>query len=326
MDIAGPESVPPGQSTQLTITAHLSDGSTRDVSGDATWRSSLPSVLSVAAGGVTTGVKLGEAVVSVTVPRPNLNSITRTRELLVLPPGTYRLSGIVSDVLGPISGAKVEIASGPATGQSTLTGGTGEYRLFGVAGETRLLVTRSGFEAAPLTVDVTGHQTQNVEIRASGTRRDISGTYTLAINAAFHCRTLPDRVKTRTYAAVVTQNGSVAEVTLSGARFVIGPGARGNRFRGRVGETAAEFAISSYPQSVDGIYFPMPDHPEVVEDLSPGYLIYAGPLSVSINSAGLASGDLFGSIMAVSDLNRITNSDVTCASPYGPGHRFEFSR
>jgi hypothetical protein len=326
IDLAAPESVPPGPSAQLSVTGVLTDGSTRDVTNQSIWRTSATGTLNVSPAGLASGLKPGEGIVSVSVPRPNLNALTRTRELLVLPAGTFRLTGTVSDSFGLMAEVTVAVTGGPAAGQSSVTGATGEYRLYGVSGETPLRISRGGYQTLEPSVHVSGHQKQDFDLRPAGSRRDVSGTYTLTITAAGHCRTWPEPFRTRRYTATVDQDGNAVEVTLGGARFLLGPGRRGNRFRGRLLDDEVEFFISYYPQSFYGTYFPMPDHPEVVEELSSGYLLLSGPLPTTLDAAGLATGDLFGVMMIVSDLNRITNTDITCASPYGPGHRFVFSR
>ncbi len=56
-----------GAVTQLTATGALSDGTTEDVTATATWMSSDPSVVTVAATGAVTGVGAGTASVFATV-------------------------------------------------------------------------------------------------------------------------------------------------------------------------------------------------------------------------------------------------------------------
>jgi hypothetical protein len=52
-----------GQSGQLTLTAHMGDGSTKDVTADAEWTSSAPDVLSVSAGALS-ALAAGEATIT----------------------------------------------------------------------------------------------------------------------------------------------------------------------------------------------------------------------------------------------------------------------
>lgn len=51
LEVAGPSAVPPGETAQFRATAHFSDGTTRDVTGEAAWLSSNSSVLTLSGGG-----------------------------------------------------------------------------------------------------------------------------------------------------------------------------------------------------------------------------------------------------------------------------------
>jgi len=85
-----PVSVPVGASQPFTATAHLSDGSTQDVTNTAIWSSSDVTIATVSATGVATGVKVGGPVTikasvgavsgaaSLTVTAATLQSITVT--------------------------------------------------------------------------------------------------------------------------------------------------------------------------------------------------------------------------------------------------------
>ena len=90
VEIAGPASVAPGQSAQFTA---IDKASSRPAP-DARWTSSAPSVLQVGPTGLATAGIPGEAVLSVDVPSPPRRA---SREILVLPDGTYRLIGRVTE-------------------------------------------------------------------------------------------------------------------------------------------------------------------------------------------------------------------------------------
>lgn len=55
-----------GSTAQFAATATLTDRTTQDITGQATWRSEDPSVAIVAATGMVTGVSTGEAFVQAT--------------------------------------------------------------------------------------------------------------------------------------------------------------------------------------------------------------------------------------------------------------------
>lgn len=85
LEIAGPPSVPPGGTTQFTAVARLADGSSRDVTEEASWGSSNRMALTVLAGRVI-GVQTGDARVSVSFNGRNAN-----REVIVVAQDTFRI-------------------------------------------------------------------------------------------------------------------------------------------------------------------------------------------------------------------------------------------
>jgi len=62
--ISGGTTVPVGQSLQLRATAHMSDGTDRDITSSAQWSTTNPSVASVSQSGVVTGSVTGPNVVT----------------------------------------------------------------------------------------------------------------------------------------------------------------------------------------------------------------------------------------------------------------------
>ena len=62
------QTIPPGQTARLIATARYSDGSTKDVTSQATWTTTDARVATVSAGAVT-GVALGFVVIRVTFER-----------------------------------------------------------------------------------------------------------------------------------------------------------------------------------------------------------------------------------------------------------------
>ena len=105
--------------------------------------------------------------------------------MIVLPAGTFRLSGIVVESNTPaavLSGARVEVTDGPRAGLSATTLSNGSYRLYGLSGDTQMRVTRNGFQPLVLNVPVSGHQTQNFDLspvrpRSRGRGEAVAGGY-----------------------------------------------------------------------------------------------------------------------------------------------------
>ena len=123
--IDGPETVPPGGNARFSATARMSDGTTRDVTSEAVWHSSFPSVLSIDASGLARGQEPGETHLMAT-----FNTRLTTTEVMVLPAGTYRLNGIVTEsnaADAALGGAVVEVIGGSGSGLSTTTRNDGRY-------------------------------------------------------------------------------------------------------------------------------------------------------------------------------------------------------
>ena len=102
VDIAGPDSVAPGETAQYTATASFADGSTRDVTKEAVWHAQpdccpVPPtpVLTVSADGIATGLNPGEVFLSVSLGTRSFSSFSKW--VLVLPAGTFRHHGFVYD-------------------------------------------------------------------------------------------------------------------------------------------------------------------------------------------------------------------------------------
>jgi hypothetical protein len=80
LTITGEHSVPTGRSIQLHAIAHMSDGSTRDVSSDADWRSDNSLVGAISQGGLLTGIAPGSNVVTA-----NYNGTSASQPVEVTP-------------------------------------------------------------------------------------------------------------------------------------------------------------------------------------------------------------------------------------------------
>jgi hypothetical protein len=99
IEMAAPDSIPPGESVQLTAIIFRPDGSTEDVTRQAQWSSSHTGVLRVAADGVATAVSHGEASISV-----RHQGRSAAKMVLAVPTGTFKLAGIVTEAGSPVAG------------------------------------------------------------------------------------------------------------------------------------------------------------------------------------------------------------------------------
>jgi hypothetical protein len=213
--LAGPTTVTPGSTTRYTATAEMSDGSTRDVTDEAAWRSNNSSFSIVSAGVVAAPSRADQFMLSV-----SYRGLSATREVIAVPDGTYRLTGIVSDrtpPAGPVSLATVEVDGRYVSS----TAFDGRYNVLGVAGRVTIRVTKIGYYPHVEQVTVDDHRTLNVDLTPSYPLPDFSGTYRLDITAADDCSaSLPPEVMRRTYSAALRQVGPSLTMTLSQGAFV----------------------------------------------------------------------------------------------------------
>jgi len=286
LELSGPESVPPGGTAQFRAIDHLVDGSSRDVTEQAVWRGGNPAILTVSSTGLVSGQQPGETSLSISY----LNRTATRNQVFVLPPGTYKVSGVVRDGNHAVSGARVAVTAGSGKGLSTTTA-DGIYRLYGVGGPTELQVTKTGYLDEKRQVEVARHETADFDLRLVAPRLEISGTYTLRISAAAHCDSLPDEVRTRTYSALLEQSGPGVTTTLSGPTFLMGGGRVLNRFYGAVEPARVTFQVTA-PSTY--YYWYIYTYPSVLEQLtaSMGYS-FSGSVQATVSGSRI-SGTLDG--------------------------------
>src|SRR5215831_14349793 len=167
VSIAGPSTIAPGATAAFSATAHLSDGSTQDFTAMATWRTDNSRILTISSTGQATAGISGDAQVTAVVPPK-----TATVSVTVIPPGTFRLTGTVTESKLPVSNATVAVTSGIGTGLSTTTNGDGQYRIYGVAGNIEITVSKDGYTPTVQTVVVTTSSVVDVSVSQSSAVRD----------------------------------------------------------------------------------------------------------------------------------------------------------
>jgi len=134
---------------QLTATARMSDGSTRDVTPLATWQSSNTSIATISASGVLTIVANGQ----VEVRADYLGASGSLRLVLARPPDPrvhFALSGSVREVNPTpkiLGGVRIAISSGPDAGMAVTSDAGGRFRFASIsATRVSLEATRDGFQ------------------------------------------------------------------------------------------------------------------------------------------------------------------------------------
>jgi hypothetical protein len=138
----------PGQTSQLTAVATMSDGSTKDITKTVPWRTVHGDVATISQTGLVTAVDFGEAEYDVNSPG-NRGPFS----IFVLPRGTYILSGQCVQDLSRISDgrsecladARVEIIGGPMSGRATMTDHGGNWQFIGVTGVLQVKVSKDDY-------------------------------------------------------------------------------------------------------------------------------------------------------------------------------------
>jgi hypothetical protein len=208
-----------------------------------------------------------------------------TKDLVVLPDGTYRVTGRVVDADVPtfnVADARVEFTPGSVV---AFTDSNGSYRAYGVAADATMRVTAYGYQEYEQSIHLTAHGSQHIQLtQLPGL--SLTGNYTLAFDVTDGCQaggTIPSLatdLRHRTYDAVLTQNGSNVDVMLTESRFRLESG-DGNHFSGTVTGNRVTFTIDF---ALDyGAYA------DVVEQLTNNtFLIPVGTAVVTLSSSGLS--------------------------------------
>lgn len=233
--LEGPSSLAPGESAQYRVTLSLVDGTTRDVTTQSTIHSPWnDGVLRVADTGIATGGAQGEADLKAHYPAGRVTDEgwvfgpgtleSPPLPVLVLEPGSFRVSGVVTESGRPLPGVRVTVASGKRAGLQNVTSSDGTYRLYGLAGSTELAVSDEGLQPQVRSLLVTDHQTVDFHLEPLPGYDSLTGDWTLTFYAARSCGSaIPADAATRTFHVRITQRGSQLTVDFSSPTRVILP-------------------------------------------------------------------------------------------------------
>ena len=235
--IEAPASIQPGATTQLRATALYTNGEREDVSARAAWTSTDPAVVQISDAGLATAAQPGESRVQAEFEQRRATVI-----VLVLPANTWRLIGRVSDGGFPIENARVEVVSGTGAGLAVTTDGGGMFKFYGVAGPLQLRATASGHHSRTRDVTVNGSSNLGTIVLDPLSVIEVNGEWTLTIDAAASCTSLPDVARRRSYRASVQRTGTSVSVTVGEATFV----SNANWFWGRLNGDAIQFDFTGY--------------------------------------------------------------------------------
>ncbi len=161
IEIVAPAEIAPGEFVQLRANAVKPDGSVENVTHRVQWYSEVSDILELSSTGQATGRNRGEVLATA-----RFDGRTATERVLVLPKGTYRLGGTISELGVELPGVILEVLSGVGEGFRTVSGFDGSYALYGVRGAIRLRLKKEGYINGLQDLDVSAHRSQDFGMAA----------------------------------------------------------------------------------------------------------------------------------------------------------------
>ncbi len=300
LEIMGPDRIPPGATVQYTAAVRSSDGSAEPVT-NLEWASQNSLVTVTPSGLVTAGGRNGSDILRARL-RTTADNLLASREILVLPENTYRVTGTVTENVAdrvPLPGARVRTTD--AAQVEALTDSNGRYELYGVPPNAEIAVTRDGYQPVFRRLELSGHATENFELALAAARLELTGDYTLAIDAG--CSPdfdlpLRDDLRHRQYAATLSQTGPVVDIVLTDPdRFKINSAKRGDRFAAWADAAGATLDLGdNFFQYSGGPYDPL-TYPAIVERLPDSSLLVVDGKGVVMGSSLRLAGTFEGFIL-----------------------------
>ena len=299
----------PGESRPLAANGIRADGSFRDVTTQVRWTQrtgAATAILTLTSSGLTaTATRPGSFLVVAT-----LANLTAEAEVLVLPPGTFRLIGRVTDEGAPVPGAEVSVISGMGQGLTARSDGHGQYELYGLAGLVHVRVAKDGYFDKADRINVTAHISHAFEMKQVAPTADYTGVYTLIITSVQCTPAFPEFAKTRLYTARLEQSGASLVVDLSDANFLLPA-----RFAG-VLEADGDLRFSIRPLVI------WDDGADIFERLSDGnHLLVGGVVVGRGTAAGITRKPVESADVGWEPFTRLNNPVDSCYV-----ERFEFIR
>ena len=294
IELTGPSTIAPGSVGQFTLTAFYADGTSDDVSATAAWFFDSRIVQRQEAGRFL-GRNRGEAAI---VAR--YSNIDQTREVVVVPEGTFRVTGRVNEpgTTSPVALAHIAVNDGAGGSLSTDADLSGFFRLYGVPRDAEFVVSHAGYETQSRRMQFSEHSAITLELPLAGPRLQFSGTYTTTFDwRACSSRVRPEEQR-RVYTAVVTQSGPALDVRFTDDFFVLNSLSRGNMMQGQIHAAGITlYAERGFPYSY---YYGPSYYPFLIERLpEDGRLMVSGAATLvpaGENFAGEFNGllEIFG--------------------------------
>ncbi len=257
LELTGAQTIAPGVTTQLTLIAVHSDGSRTDVTATAEWNSSNSNVVRSMGQGRFLGGAIGEANITGRANR------AVSREVVVVPDGTYRIVGRVTESGDPrraVANALVRAVDSHGAGPSSSTDTGGYFRLYGVAADAELIVTRDGYSQTSQRLRVDTHTVINLEMPLAAPRLDVTGRFAATFDWSACQTSFPEDLRRRVYTADVTQEAARVQVRFTSPGFAMVNGVLSNLMEG--GADPINVVIAT-PTTVPQTFYGITEYPVV---------------------------------------------------------------
>ena len=245
LELNGQTTLAPGATSEFTLIAVFTDGTRTDVTSSAQWSTRSSTYATSLGQGRISAIAVGDTFLDARYSNRNTS-----REIIIVPDGTFRVTGRIleEDGVTPVANAHIRVRDADAAGPQTDADVSGYYRLYGVKRNIDLVVTREGYvdtERKNLTID--RHTAVNIVLPLMGPRLKVDGTYTVTFDWSNCASGFPTDLRHRVYSAVIKQSEAEIEVRFTEPGFVHNTANRGDLMEGRVGPSGMYlFADSGY--------------------------------------------------------------------------------
>jgi len=214
--IEGPETIAPLATGRFTARGIGFDGTSQDLTSKVTWSATglsaqgaiaASQALRMSGSGEATGIAPGEASVRATLSGLSSNA----RAVMVLDPGTYRVTGMMSESQEPVPSGTVEVISGTRAGLKVTTTQGGQYALYGLAGTVVLRASALGYEPQDHTISIPGQTVENFVLQPVAPLFNLTGDWDVTVGAPSACRGVLD--------PSLLERHQIATITWNGTRF-----------------------------------------------------------------------------------------------------------
>lgn len=291
VDLTGPSTIAPGSVAQFTLTAFYSDGSSADVTGASQWCCDQ-STLQLQGPGKFVGRARGDAYINVRYT----NNMNRSKQVIVVPEGTFRVTGRVFEpgTTSPIALAHISVNDGAGGSFSTDADFSGNFALFGVPRSADFVISHAGYQTQSRHMEFSDHSAITLELPLDGPRLEFAGTFTATFDWRACSSRVPPEYSRRVYTSVVTQAGSVLDVRFTEPAFAVNSVSRGNLMQGQI--DAAGVTLYADRGFSYGYYYGPNYYPFLIERLpDDGRLLVSGTATLASSGASFI-GEFKGSM------------------------------